>query len=120
MDDFDELFSSEALRLLEGSDIDYGTILQPDELPVEREPFATAAPSEPYTNHNDPPSIHPTPGCSTLSFGPIAKPQRKRAKFDIKAREKVAAVRKKGACLRCRALKIPVRFPALILLPIDS
>ena len=33
--------------------------------------------------------------------------------LDIKAREKVATVRKKGACLRCRALKTPVISPAL-------
>lgn len=107
MDYFDELFSPEALRLLEESGFDCGTVFQLDELQVEHESVVTPAPREAHTNQIDPYSYHPTPGCSTLDFENVAKSKRKRAKFEIKAREKVAAVRKKGACLRCRALKVP-------------
>ena len=120
MDYFDELFSPEALRLLEESGFDCGTVFQLDELQVEHESVVTPAPREAHTNQIDPYSYHPTPGCSTLDFENVAKSKRKRAKFEIKAREKVAAVRKKGACLRCRALKVPVRFSAFAVLSTNS
>jgi len=37
---------------------------------------------------------------------------RRRAKLDPQRREKVKGVRRRGACLRCRILKIPVRVPS--------
>ena len=36
-------------------------------------------------------------------------PKPKRARFEAKRRQQVANVRKKGACLRCRIKKLPVR-----------
>ena len=49
------------------------------------------------------------PGTSVLSLSNAAGRNRKRSKFDAKSRRKVAIVRKRGACIRCRILKIPVR-----------
>lgn len=120
MDDINEFFSPEALRLLEESGIDCGTVFQADEVPVEHKPFTAPAPSGIQMSQIGSQCLYQIPGCSTLSFGSSVKPKRKRAKFDIKAREKVATVRKKGACLRCRALKIPVCFPASYLLFTDT
>ncbi|KAE9365634.1 hypothetical protein N431DRAFT_286554, partial [Stipitochalara longipes BDJ] len=37
----------------------------------------------------------------------VENPARKRAKFNPQRREKVKGVRRRGACLRCRVLKIP-------------
>lgn len=103
MSDVNDLFSSEVLRLLEESGIDYGTVLWLDP-PAEYIGSSTPTQCEAQFLH----PLQHVPGCSSLSLGDLAKSKRKRAKFGINAREKVAAVRKKGACLRCRALKLPV------------
>lgn len=108
MDDVAEFFSPEALRLLEESGIDRETVFQPDKLPVDHTSSTGPAQCEAQTNQNPLSSLQGILGCSTLPLGNLTKPKRKRAKFDIMAHAKVAIVRKKGACLRCRALKIPV------------
>lgn len=108
MDDVAEFFSPEALRLLEESGIDRETVFQPDKLPVDHTSSTSPAQCEAQTNQNPLSSLQGIPGCSTLPLGNLTKPKRKRAKFDIMAHAKVAIVRKKGVCLRCRALKIPV------------
>ena len=108
MDDIGELFSPEALRLLEESGIDYGTVVQPESPPAEYNPSSTPTQRDKQRKKRPPHSLQSIPGCSSVSLSDLAEAKRKRAKFSIKAREKVAAVRKKGACLRCRALKLPV------------
>ena len=112
MDDISELFSPEALRLLEESGIDDGTVIQPDSSPIEYTPSTAPTQCDEQTKKRPPHSLQSIPGCLSISLSDLAKANRKRAKFSIKAREKVAAVRKKGACLRCRALKLPVKPPA--------
>ena len=52
-----------------------------------------------------PPSI---PGCSILSLATSKKP--KRSRFGQQRRREVAAQRKVGACLRCQATKVSVRW----------
>lgn len=118
MDDVDDLFSAEALRLLEQSAIDYKTVSS--EVPVDHE-LRTALPQcETRVKQINSYPFQRIPGCSTLPLGKTAKAKRKRKKFDSKLREKVATIRKKGACLRCRILKVPVGIPSLKLQNTDS
>ena len=49
-------------------------------------------------------------GCSAFPVGVQVLPKLKRAKFRSERREQVAEVRRKGACLRCKCLKISVRL----------
>ena len=93
MESISDFFSPEALRLLEGFEADCGTLFQP----------ATPQAIQPGTL--SPISVL---NYSTLALGVPTKGKRKRAKFDTEARKKVANVRKTGACLRCRILKLPV------------
>ena len=48
------------------------------------------------------------PGC--FVFGSVGPKElgAKRAKFNMERREEVARIRERGACLRCRYLKLPV------------
>lgn len=55
------------------------------------------------------------PGCSVLSLTDGAKVRRRRSKFDLVRRQQVATIRRLGACLRCRTLKISVCYPLLYL-----
>ena len=112
MDEISEFFSHEALRLLEESGLDYGTVVQTEGFPAEF-PLSTSPTTRDVQLQKRPrKSLQPIPRCSSNSLIDLVKAKRKRAKFSINAREKVAAVRKKGACLRCRALKLPVDFQA--------
>lgn len=52
-------------------------------------------------------SIHCFPTADRLG------PRRSRARFTDEEREKVLSVRRQGACLRCRILKIQVRLEQL-------
>lgn len=113
MEDISDLFSPEALRLLEESGINYETVYQPDEAPVDHEPPTVSdqsvlTQSEAREMQGVSQSVQRAPKISRLCLGQSAKSRRKRARFDLNARVKVANVRKKGACLRCRTLKIPV------------
>ena len=49
------------------------------------------------------------PGCSVFDSAAPEEPRVSRAKFKEDRREEVALIRKRGACLRCRYLKLPVR-----------
>lgn len=113
MDDVDDLFSAEALRLLEQSAFDYETVS--GELPVDHELRTALSQCETRVKQINSYPFQRIPGCSTLPLGKAAKAKRKRKKFDSKLCEKVATVRKKGACLRCRILKVPVGILALYL-----
>ena len=93
MESINDFFSSEALELLEGSLVECGTLFQPETSQVIQQ--GTLFPQT-------------APTYSTLTLEAPAKGKRKRAKFDTEARKKVANVRKTGACLRCRILKLPV------------
>ena len=131
MSGFDDLFSPEALRILDefcnGNRISF----EPDETSLNAKQTGyglltldTRDSNSPHTQQTFLPSkscfsgrvmqdrkrkIQEVPGSSTLAFSNFPENKRKRAKFDPKGRRKVAAVRKKGACMRCRILKIPVR-----------
>ncbi len=48
------------------------------------------------------------PGCLTIKSAEAQGPKTKRSKFQPGRREEVAKIRRIGACLRCRQLKIPV------------
>lgn len=115
MDGISDFFSPEALRLLEGSTTEHETALQPDEPPVRRvhstDLRQCEAPRELGTNQ----SLQRVARTSTLSLGQIGRPKRKRARFNLEARRKVATVREKGACLRCRILKVPVSTSTFVM-----
>ncbi len=108
MEEINDLFSPEALRLLEGTGVGCETTFQSEEFPVDDESSTASLQPKAQKNQRTSHSLHRIPGCKTLSPREPAKSKRKRAIFD---REKVATVRKKGACLRCRVLKIPVSHP---------
>ncbi len=113
MGDINDFFSPGALRLLEGSEIDGEQVFQPNHIPIDHN-VATAPTNLPAQTPQERPHFSQrVPRCSTVSLGQLAKPKRKRAKFDTTAREKVATVRETGACLRCRLLKITVGNSAL-------
>ena len=104
----DDLFSPAALRLLNEFCNDSGQTFEENGLPLDQNhvgpDLASHAPRKRHKAHMAP---H-VPGCSKLVFSEVASQNRKRARFDQRGREKVALVRKKGACMRCRILKIPV------------
>jgi hypothetical protein len=106
MDTVDELFSADALRLLE----DYAQVLSPSGQP---QGFIVGheASSHAESNHQQSRKRKGIPGCSTLSLSSTATPKSKRAKFEPKRKNEVANVRKVGACFRCRQLKISVSEP---------
>lgn len=112
MDGNSGFFSPEALRLLEGSSIEHETTLQENELPVHRVHSTVLKQYEAPTELGSSQSLKRIPRGSTLSLSQIGKPKRNRARFKVEARRKVATVREKGACLRCRVLKIPVSTSA--------
>ena len=117
MEDINDFFSPEALRLLEETSFGCETTFQSEELPVNDE--SSTAISQPIAQKKQKAShsLHRIPGCTIISPGGPAKSKRKRAILD---RKKVATVRKKGACLRCRVLKIPVSHPALFQFSADD
>ena len=108
MGDINDFFSPEALRLLEESEIDGEEVFQLNDIPIDHNVATAPTDLQAQTPQGRPHFPQRVPRRSTVSFGQLAKPKRKRAKFDITAREKVATVREKGACLRCRLLKITV------------
>lgn len=108
MEEINDLFSPEALRLLEATGVGCETTFQSEELPVNDESSTASLQPKVQKKMKTSHSLHCIPGCTTLSPREPTKFKRKRAVFD---REKVAIVRKKGACLRCRVLKIPVSHP---------
>ena len=57
------------------------------------------------------------PGCSTLNVMDLKVAKRTRSKYEPINRQKVARVRRLGACLRCKAMKISVRSANLIQVP---
>lgn len=105
MDDLGDFFSPQALRQLGES------CNQSDPTSQLEEPLRAGG----GFHHHSGPEAFPkrkvsghvlsTQGYSILDF---TKQRRKRAKYDNVGRAKVASVREKGACMRCRLLKIPV------------
>ena len=110
MGDSDWLLSPEAFSLLaEEVDGPQRSIESSELLQANSSVTAVAehSPVKPKgRNGGQRPSI---PGFLTLEFPNDGPLKSKRSKFDTQGREKVASVRRKGACLRCRVLKISVR-----------
>ena len=94
--------------------MDCERILDLDETPIDYRPATVFTQSVAESNDKNTDRLQRFPGLSTFSTGFLEKPKRKRAKFDTQSREKVAKIRKIGACLRCRVLKIPVKSPTLL------
>lgn len=53
----------------------------------------------------------PVPASARLSSSPE---RRRRSKLTVEARESAREVRQKGACLRCRMLKVKVRLTSFL------
>lgn len=105
MSDLDSFFSPETLRLLDEFSDHQGPVLQSndqlgDDGGIDSDPASIKTTNQKINSH-----ACDKPGYMTLEF---TDRKRKRAKFDDAGRSKVAGVRKKGACMRCRLLKIPV------------
>ncbi len=113
MGDINDFFSPEALRLFEESATDGEEVFQLNDIPIDHNVATAPTDLQAQTPRERPHFPQRVPRCSTLSLEQFSKPKRKRAKFDITARKKVATVREKGACLRCRLLKITVGNSAL-------
>ena len=117
MDPFEEFLSPEALRLLLDSDDFATTADQPlvfksdQSLSLTTPPTSAAdipSPEESKSIRKRSASSANIPGCSTLVLDRAGSAKPKRAKFSAEGRAKVASVRKKGACMRCRQNKISV------------
>lgn len=137
MESADDLFSPEALRLLDqycnqplpGLQPDQFLPdlqpdqplpdLQPDQLflamqqstpPLEDEmsKALTATLTQRKHKSRKPDSSVDIPGCSVLGISTEGPSQSRRSRFGPEKRQKVASVRGAGACLRCRVLKISV------------
>lgn len=105
MDNIDNLFSSEALRLLE----DYGYSPDASGRPQERDDASFQEPThQPSPKRKRRVAPQTIPGCLTLSLADTTSRKPKRAKFESKRKDEVANVRKVGACFRCKQLKISV------------
>ena len=74
----------------------------------EERPASTTYHGTMMADYSKSKSISKVPGCSRFRSATAEASKRKRAKFSQVGRTKVAAVREKGACLRCRMLKIQV------------
>ena len=66
--------------------------------------------STPFRRRRKAHVVQNLPGYSVFDFAPVEGSKRKRSKFNERRREEVAHVREKGACLRCRYLKVSVRM----------
>jgi hypothetical protein len=55
-------------------------------------------------------NLPPATAFNTFRVEKQSHPGRQRAKFGSQRRREVEAVRRKGACLRCSVLRIPVGF----------
>ncbi len=138
MGDIDDLFSPEALRLLDEFINDShltsepsGSLLEADLLALDLPEFLNGSdlnfepsgrsldaelplldvPNQEDSKREPSHKTNQITGYSTLEIPGVTVKNRKRAKFDERSRQKVANVRKKGACMRCRTLKIPVSAP---------
>ena len=113
MDDF---FSTEAQLVLSG-DCEYSAVFDtfidqecfPQEETVGAMEGISADPGPSRKRKPTPSTVKNIPGYSVLypRTSIIEKPMR--ARYDEDRRKEVEIVRKVGACLRCRLLKIPVR-----------
>jgi len=107
MGDLDSFFSPETLRILDGICNHHDPLLQPNDDLGGDEGVTSDPRSTKTTNQRCYSHACDIPGYMTLDFTD-RKGKRKRANFDDASGAKVAGVRKKGACMRCRLLKIPV------------
>ena len=107
MDDIDDFFSPEALRLLDNSP---RPALQPNDHFLLDQVRGAAPPCQTQTKRKDIKFPVNIPGCSTLNIGNGIELKRKRGKFDDGDRKETASVRRKGVCMRCGILSIRVSF----------
>ena len=150
MDDFEDIFSAEALLLWASDSFSSATLSQTtapiatrDDVainPAQRQKHLSdhhASCSDPthqprqLTLVNDISGLGPLaqnkperrkrkapdtiPGCLTMKSTEAQSPKLKRSKFQPERKEEVAKIRRIGACLRCRHLKIPVSRVVLYL-----
>ena len=114
MDEFSEFLSPEGLRLLGEASIDNEYDSQPYSISADQDRSTHPAQCEVQMDQSKTKASQCTTRCSKISLGQPVNTKRKRSKFDEQTRKKVATIRKKGACLRCRALKLPVGSACLL------
>lgn len=108
MDGYEELISPEASRLLDESFSAPRPLSMSPWSPMNEDRSKLDPPSRIHKHGNGSYKTPQIPGCSTLDFAHDSGQKRKRSRFDENTRAKVKAVRKKGACFRCRVTKTPV------------
>ena len=113
MDNDEEFFSPQALRLL-AADSDADLLALGDSHCLFADDSSVMQPQRPQETTSKTRSVaRGLPGTSTFCVASNAEPKPKRVKFEPERRIEVARIRKRGACLRCRVLKIAVSFCAL-------
>ena len=108
MDNVRGLLSAEALRLLENYGSASNGLSRPQECTHGAYPSLPEATQRPSWKPKRPAAPDAIPGLLTLVPTNSAAPKSKRAKFEPNRRHEVANIRKIGACIRCRQLKISV------------
>ena len=108
-ENLEDFFTTEALKILEGFDGLPGPVSQSQGFLLSGQASAdqslkSLAPPQ-RRKRRAPMDI---PGCATLHTKIDEIPKSKRRKFEPKRRTEVAKVRKCGACMRCKQLKISV------------
>ena len=116
MNDHDDLFSPEALRLLDESCDGSRLIIEPNGFSLDEQQPAIDRNRRARRSRNGRHWDAHIPGQSIIELPFCSRRNRRRAKFDKESRKKVAIVRKKGACMRCRILKIPVSYQTSVAL----
>ena len=110
MDSDEQFFSPQALRLLAADNdadpsafedslclfVDHSSVMQHH--PQQRPPPKSRS------------IVRGLPGTSTFRVASNVEPKPKRGKFEPERRMEVAHIRKRGACLRCRIMKLAVSF----------
>ena len=110
MDSDEQFFSPQALRLL-AADNDADPSAFEDSLCLFVDPSSLMQHHPQQRPLPKPRSIaRGLPGTFTFRIASDVEPKPKRAKFEPERRMEVANIRKRGACLRCRIMKLPVCF----------
>ena len=104
----EDFFSIEALKILEGFDGLPKPLSQSNGFPPSREASDQTQKTLTQPQRRKRRAPINIPGCATLNTEIDKFPKSKRRKFELKRRTEVAKVRKHGACIRCKQMKISV------------
>ena len=110
MDNPNDFFSAETLSVLEEDDEMSRSPLSRKNLILSQAASDQNSYVQTQPKHRKRRAAPEIPGCSTINLGNAKRSKPKRKNFEPKRREEVANVRKVGACMKRRQLKISVSF----------